>query len=162
MKKVFALLLAVAMVASLSVTALAADNTIHYNSAQTSQTSGLAVSYNVYPNFSVTIPASVTLGGTVTVSTDKVVVEYGRAVNVKLTGTSETDNAFKLRTQEGAVIDYTVKKGNQQIQVGDTVLSVKPESSETSAQLSFVAPDSITYAGNYTGTVTFTIVVENN
>ena len=158
MKKIFALILAVVLIASLSATVFAADNTINYSSS--SQTSGVDVSYDVQPNFTVTIPGSVSLGGTVTVSTDKVVVEYGKTVNVKLTGTSDTGNAFKLKTPEGAEITYTVMNGDDVVNVGTTVLSVTPESDITSTQLRFIAPTSITYAGKYTGTVTFTIVVE--
>ena len=158
MKKLFTLLLVIVMMASLSVTVFAADNTINYSAS--SQTSGLEVSYNVQPNFTVTIPSSVSLGEYVTVSTDKVVVEYGKAVKVNLTGTSEDDDTFKVRTAEGAVLSYSVKKGNEEVNINDTVLTVTPTSNDTDVELTFVAPDNITYAGTYTGTVTFTIVVE--
>ena len=160
MKKIFALFLVIILMASVSVTAFAADNTVNYNGNQNPQTSGLNVTYNVQPNFTVTIPENVTLGSNVTVSTDKVVVEYGKAVKVKLTGTGEDDNTFKLKTEEGAVLEYTVKMGDRVVNVGDTVLTVAPDSTATSAQLSFVMPTNVTYAGNYTGTVTFSIVVE--
>ena len=160
MKKLLALILAVALMATMSVTALAADNTVNYNGSENPQTSGLNVTYNVTPTFSVTIPASVALDNSVTVSADDVVVEYGKVVNVKLTGTSEDDNTFKLRTDEGAVLSYAVKKGETVVNVGDTVLSVTPTSEETSAELTFVEPASYTYAGLYKGTVTFTIAVE--
>lgn len=160
MKKIFTLFLVVILMVSLSVTALAADNTVNYDSNQTTQTSGLNVTYNVQPNFTVTIPANVTLGDNVTVSSDKVVVEYGKAVKVKLTGTGEADNTFKLKTAEGAVLEYTVKMGDTVVNVGDTVLTVAPDSTATSAQLSFVMPTNVTYAGNYTGTIRFSIVVE--
>lgn len=160
MKRIINLLVVIAVIGSLSVTALAANNQFNYNSSQTTQSSGLDVSYNVAPNFTVTIPASVSLGEEVTVATDQVVVAYGKAVKVKLSGTSENDNSFKLRTAEGAELVYTVKKGSEVVCVSDTILSVEPESEEIAAVLSFVAPSSITYAGNYTGTVTFSIVVE--
>ena len=160
MRKIFTLFLVVILMVSLSVTALAADNTVNYDSNQTTQTSGLNVTYNVQPNFTVTIPANVTLGDNVTVSSDKVVVEYGKAVKVKLTGTGETDNTFKLKTAEGAVLEYAVKMGDTVVNVGDTVLTVAPDSTATSAQLSFVMPTNVTYAGNYTGTIRFSIVVE--
>ena len=160
MKKLLALLLAIAMMATMSVTVFAADNTVNYNGSENSQTSGLNVTYNVAPTFSVTIPSNVTLGNSVTVSAADVVVEYGEAVNVMLSGTSETDNSFMLRTEQGAELSYTVKKGEAAVNVGDTVLSVIPGSDETSAELTFVEPASYTYAGLYKGTVTFTIVVE--
>ena len=160
MKKLLALILAVALMATMSVTAFAADNTVNYNGSERPQTSGLNVTYNVTPTFSVTIPASVALDSSVTVSAADVIVEYGKAVNVKLSGTSENDNTFKLRTDEGAVLSYTVKKGEAAVNVGDTILSVVPGSDKTSAELTFVEPASYTYAGLYKGTVTFTIAVE--
>ena len=160
MKKLLALLLAIAMMATMSVTVFAADNTVNYNGSETPQTSGLIVTYNVTPTFSVTIPANVALGNSVTVSAANVVVEYGKAVNVKLSGTSETDNSFILRTDQGAELSYTIKKGEAVVNVGDTILSVIPGSDETSTDLTFVEPASYTYAGLYKGTITFTIAVE--
>lgn len=160
MKKIFILLLVIVMAVSLSVTAFAEDNTISYDESKESQTSGLSVTYNVAPTFTVVIPASVTLGNSVTVSAEDVVVEYGNAVTVTLSGTSESDNSFKLRTDEGAVISYAVTKGGVDVTVGDTVLSAIPTSAETSAELTFTEPASYTYAGIYKGTVTFTIAVE--
>ena len=160
MRKLLALILAVAMIATLSVTAFAADNTVNYDESNSSQTSGMDVFYTVAPTYSVTIPADVTLNNNVTIYASDVVVEYGKAVNVKLTGTSEADDAFKLRSQEGAVLSYTVKNGDADVLVGDTILSVTPISNETSVSLTFVEPENYTYAGVYEGTVTFTIVVE--
>ena len=46
------------------------------------------------------------------------------------------------------------------VNVGDTILAVDPTSGETATDLIFVAPASHTYAGRYTGSVTFTVVVE--
>jgi hypothetical protein len=160
MKKLFAMLLAITVMATMSVTAFATDNTVNYNGGENPQTSGMNVTYNVSPTFSVTIPANVALGNSVTVSAADVVVEYGKAVNVKLSGTSETDNSFVLRTEQGAELSYTVKKGEAAVRVGDTILSVIPGSDETTAELTFLEPASYTYAGNYTGSVTFTIAVE--
>ena len=160
MKKLVILLLAFIMAASLSVAAFAADNTISYDESKDSQTSGLSVTYDVTPTFTVTIPASVALGNDVTVSTEDVIVEYGKAVNVKLSATSENDDTFKLRTDEGAVISYGVMQNGSEVAVGDTILSVTPTSDETSAELTFVEPASYIYAGLYKGTITFTIAVE--
>ena len=82
MKRLAVLLLALVMAASLSVAAFAADNTVSYDANnEEGQTSGLSVTYNVEPTFTVTIPASVALGNDVTVSTEDVIVEYGKAVN---------------------------------------------------------------------------------
>ena len=160
MKKLLSLILAFVMIATLSVPVFAADNIVNYDEGKNSQSSGVDVTYTVAPTFSVTIPASVTLNNDVTISASDVVVEYGKAVNVKIAGTSEEDDTFKLRTKEGAVITYTVKNGDAEVFVGDTVLSVTPISNETSVKLTFVEPENYIYAGVYEGTVTFTIVVE--
>ena len=160
MKKWILFLLAIALMAALAAPVFAVDNVINYNGSDDPQTSGVAVSYNVAPTFTVTIPANVVLDNKVTISTSNVVVWYGKAVKVKLSGTSESDSTFKLRTDEGAVLDYTVQKGDTPVSVGDTVLSVDPTSTETSVELTFVKPETYTYAGLYKGTVTFSIVVE--
>ena len=123
----------------------------------------ITVSYNVAPTYTVTIPASVTLGDTVTVSAENVVVEKGKQVEVKLSGTSGTDNAFMLKTAEGAEILYGVTNSENAVNVGDVVLTVNPDDGASgSAALRFVAPSKLTYAGTYTGTVTFTVSVEDN
>ena len=160
MKKWISFTLAVALMAILTVPAFAEDNVVSYNGTNNAQTSGVTVSYNVAPTFAVTVPANVSLDNTVTISASDVVVQYGKTVTVKISGTGEAGGAFKLRTAEGAVVDYTVLKGNTPVGVGDTVLTVDPTSTETSVELTFVKPESYVYAGLYEGTVTFTIEVE--
>ncbi len=118
---------------------------------------GMSVSYSVAPTYTVTIPASVTLGETVEIKAENVVVEKGKQVEVKLSG-----DAFKLTSGENAEINYTVTKDGTAVGVSDTVLTVNPDdSSSGSVMLNFIAPSDFTYAGIYTGTVTFTVSVEN-
>ena len=123
------------------------------------------VTYTVSPSYTVTIPEKVTLGQTATISVEDVRVAKGSQVEVALTGTSGAGNAFTLESEEGAAINYTVQNASQQaVAINDTVLAVTPESSSSGeATLSFVAPAStdITYAGTYTGTVTFTVSVKD-
>lgn len=125
----------------------------------------VTVEYVAAPTYTVTIPATVELGQTATISAEDVIVEKGKQVVVKLSGTGESDNAFKLRTRQGAAVTYTVKNGGQAVAVGDTVLTVDPGTAHSgSTALSFVAPadESILYAGQYFGTVTFTVSVETD
>lgn len=158
MKKILACVLALVMVLSLSATAFAAE----IDEGSTDPTGSTSVSYTVNPTYTVTIPASVTLGDTVTVSASDVVVPKGKQVVVKLTGTSETDSTFKLRTVEGAELTYTVKNDSTDVAIGTTILAVNPtDTTNGSTTLTFVAPTSITYAGSYSGTVTFTVSVED-
>lgn len=130
---------------------------VNYDSTQ--------VSYQVSPTYSVTIPPSVTLGQTATISAKDVRVEKGKQVEVALTGTSDTDNAFTLTTAEGAKITYMVQNAAQQgVALNDTVLAVNPTNASSGrAVLSFIAPSAteITYAGTYTGFITFTVSVKD-
>lgn len=128
----------------------------------TTQERSAQVQYSVAPTYTVTIPETVALGETVTLSAEDVIVEKGRQVEVALSATSGTDNAFQVKTPEGAELSYTVKNGETEVAVGDTVLTVDPEtSSQGSVTLSFTVPSNIIYAGEYSGTVIFTVSVQD-
>ncbi|MDD6488722.1 MAG: hypothetical protein PUG48_02760 [Clostridia bacterium] len=159
MKKIITLALVSAMALSVSATVFATNIT-----PQTSDWCNTNITYSVAPTYTVTIPDTVTLGTSADVSANNVVVAKGSKVVVKLTGTSGTNNAFTVKNTEGEELAYTVKNGTNNVNVGDTVLTVNPESATTgSATLDFNAPDanSIKYSGTYSGTVTFTVSIEN-
>ena len=156
MKKLFALLLAITMMATLSVTAFAAD----YDTAGDKD---MTVTYSVDPAYTVTIPTDVTIdGNAATIKAENVVVPKGKQVEVALTNA----NGFTVATPQGASLTYTVKNGETTVNEGDTVLTVNPDGGKTGeTTLKFVAPETAQFAGDYTGTVTFTIAVnpaENN
>lgn len=158
MKKFFAILLAALMVATMSVTAFAAE----ISPDSDPKTGDTSVSYSVAPTYTVTIPATVTLGETATISAENVRVNKGYEVNVKLTSTSAAEGAFVVKSDEGAELLYTVQNAGTDVKVGNTVLTVNPENGASgSTTLSFIAPTDITYAGTYTGTVTFTVSVDS-
>ena len=116
------------------------------------------VTYEVAPTYTVTIPATVTLGETAKIEVENVVVEKGKQVEVALTEA----NDFKVATTEGAELTYTVKNGETEVAEGETVLAVNPKDGKTGeTTLSFVAPTEIQYAGTYTGSATFTIAVKD-
>ena len=123
----------------------------------------LAVEYICTPSYTVTIPKSVTLGQTATVSAENIVVEKGRQVQVTLTGTGSANNAFTLKNNKGSEIAYTItSESNRQIGIHDPVLTVDPaNASSGKAVLFFNASGTATFAGDYTGTITFTVSVEN-
>ena len=160
MKKLLAIALALVMVLSLSVTAFAADTSINQDTDPKTGTTN--VTYTVNPTYTVTIPATVTLGGAaVEVKAENVVVDKGKQVVVKLTGTSDSGNAFKVTTTEGAELTYTVKKDGSAVALNDAVLTVNPTSGASgSVNLSFALAGTITYAGEYSGTVTLNVSVE--
>lgn len=157
MKKILSFTLALVMMLSATVTAFAADTTITMDSE--SNSADTSITYNVAPAYTVTIPATVTLGDTATVKVENTMLKLGDEVNVKLTGTSEADDTFKVTTAQGAELAYTVKDGNTVINVGDTVISCASQVSDQ-VDLLFTAPTSVQFAGDYSGTVTFTVSVE--
>ena len=117
------------------------------------------VTYEVAPTFTVTIPATVALGSTATISAENVVVAKGEQVEVTLTNA----NGFKVATPQGAELGYTVKNGETTVNEGDTVLTVNPTSGKTgSASLTFSATEEVKFAGDYTATLVFTIAVRDD
>ena len=153
MKKLFAILLAVALVATMSVTAFAADY-------DTAGDKGMTVTYSVDPAYTVTIPTDVTIdGNSTTISAGGVVVEKGQYVSVTLA----ENNDFTVKTAEGAELAYTVTKGDQLVSAGGEILAVNPADGKTgTATITFDIDEStIQYAGTYTGTATFTIAVKD-
>lgn len=122
----------------------------------------VTVEYTVDPTYTVTIPATVALGETATIKAENVVVAKGKQVEVALTNA----NGFTVATPQGAELGYTVKNGETIVNEGDTVLTVNPEGGKTGeTTLTFTTPETVKFAGDYTGTVTFTIAVnpaENN
>ena len=145
-------------------------NTLQDYSIQTDSTLRLVipskrsvtVEYNVDPTYTVTIPATVALGEIATIKAENVVVPKGKQVEVTLTNA----NGFKVKTEQGAELGYTVTIDGDAVAENDAVLSVNPDGGKTGeTTLKFVAPETAQFAGDYTGSVTFTIAVstaENN
>ena len=155
MKKLLALLLAIALMATLSVTAFAAE----YDSTGDK---GMNVTYSVNQGYTVTIPETVTIGAdgtSATVSAEGVVVNKGQYVSVTLAA----DNNFTVKTAEGAELTYTVTKDGQPVAAGGEILAVNPADGKTgSASVTFdIDEAAIQYAGTYTGSATFTIAVKD-
>ena len=153
MKKLFALILAVAMLATMSITALAVDYT-------TEGDKDMTVTYSVAPTYTVTIPTDVTINGaSTTISAENVVVEKGKYVSVSL----DVDNDFTVATAQGATLCYTVTANDVAIDAGDEILAINPASASSGAvTVTFAIDESaIQYAGTYTGTATFTVAVKD-
>ena len=155
MKKLFALLLAITMMATLSVTAFAANYDTEGNK-------GMNVTYSVNPGYTVTIPETVNIGaeGTEkTVSAEGVVVKKGQYVSVTLAA----DNNFTVKTTEGATLAYTVTANGEKVAAGGEILAVNPADGKAgTATITFdIDETKIQYAGTYTGSATFTIAVKD-
>ena len=177
MKKFIAISLVSALTLAASATVFVANTP--QNVEITPETSGsgtMNIVYSIAPTYTVTIPDRITLDtatSTATpavneleVSASNVVISKGKQVVVRLADTTKTSDGtskpFAVKTAEVAEITYTVKNGETDVKVGDTVLTVNPETvSSGSTTLKFIAPDDVTYAGTYSGTVTFTVLLEN-
>ena len=115
------------------------DSTLHLILREREDEETLTITYVSAPSYTVTIPPMVELGKSMTVSAEDVRVKKG---------------------QQGALISYTVQNNGSPVRINDTVLTVNPETASSGqVSLSFLEPEDqdITYAGNYTGTVTFTV-----
>ena len=121
MKKLLTIMLALVMVLSLSVTALAAGNSIDQGS--TNKTGNTTVTFNVDPTYTVTIPATVelekktaadetvTYEKDLTVSAENVRLLEGKQIQVTLT----SDFTLTNDTQNGGAatnLSYTVTVGD--------------------------------------------------
>ena len=109
----------------------------------------------------ITIPSTVTLGGSIKIEVSDVVLGDYKSVNVDLFKASGTGNTLALSC-DGKEITYAIKKDDattgEPVNVRDTVLSATENSSVT---LYFTEPTKAPeYAGDYTGTVTFKFSME--
>ncbi|MDD6447100.1 MAG: GLUG motif-containing protein [Ruminococcus sp.] len=118
---------------------------------------------DIIQSYTVTIPETVTLGETATIKAENVVLEEDKQLEVALTGTSESDSKFKVKSAEGAELEYTIKnEKNKEINVSDTVLIANPTNGKTSeTTLTFSAPTESKFSGEYKGTVTFTVAIKD-
>jgi len=153
-KSVFAAALAVVM-ASASVTAFATENPNHQLTG--TGTANTAVTYEVDPGYTVTIPKSITLGETLEVKAENVTLYDYESLVVSISATSEEDNSFKLRNGLRA-LTYTITKGEDVVDLDSALLTVGGNASSGTAELKFNEPETApTVAGTYSGTVTFNV-----
>ena len=155
MKKLFALILAVCLLATMSVTAFAANTT--GGSTQ--------VSFNVDPTYTVTIPATVELNkvednGVVTYENDYTLtasagVRLKKGEYIEVTVASD----FEMTTTEGATLAYSITAGGNTVATGGVVATFGTDKNAQSTTIHIAANDP-DYAGEYKDTVTFTVAVK--
>ena len=163
MKKLFALILTVAMLATMSVTAFAAEIGPGANASQGST----EVSFNVDPTYTVTIPATVELqkvedNGTVTYENDYTIganagVRLKKNEYIEVTVASD----FEMTTTEGATLAYTITAEDAAVATGGVVAEFATDKAEQIATIHIAANDP-DYAGEYKDTVVFTLTVKTN
>lgn len=113
--------------------------------------------------YTVTIPATAQLGGKpATISATGVTLPNDKQLNVKVAD----DSAFTVSLYDGTnVVDtqtYTVTKEDKtEVTRGSTVLTAEDGDTDKQTSLTFNTPATTTYSGEYKGTVTFTVSVDN-
>ena len=155
MKKIFALILTVCLLASMSVTAFAANT----------EGGSTEVSFNVDPTYTITIPATVELerqedNGIVTYENDYTIganagVRLKKGEYIEVTVASD----FKMTTTEGATLDYTITAENAAVATGGVVAEFETDKAAQSTTIHIAANDP-DYAGEYEDTVIFTVAVK--
>ena len=157
MKKAFALILIVCLLATMSVTAFAANTT----------GGSTEVSFKVDPTYTVTIPATVELNkvednGTVTYENDYTLtaqagVRLKKGENIEVTVASD----FEMTTTEGATLAYTITAEDAAVANNGVVAKFATDKAEQTATIHIAANDP-DFAGEYKDTVTFTLTVKTN
>lgn len=152
MKKILAALLSISMVASVSVTAFAAEITQDSDP----KTATAEITTSIAPTYTVTIPADVTVEfnaettdfGEIKVTSAQ--IDPDKCIKVALTYDGELNNAV----DETKVIPYTVTAGNTAF-TSETYLAT---GDSTELTINITQDDwNKAYAGNYSDTVTFEV-----
>ena len=113
--------------------------------------------FDVEPTYTVTVPAGISLGETAVITAQDLSLQEGESVRVWLTGTGETDNAFRLHSDDNE-ITYSITQDGEQVGIGSQILSAKSGDDTQTANLMFSLPnEEKPYPGIYQGTVQFTI-----
>ena len=157
MKKLFTFILTVCLLATMSVTALAANT----------EGGSTELSFNVDPTYTITIPATVELNkvednGTVTYENDYTLganagVRLKKGEYIEVTVASD----FEMTTTEGATLEYTITAENAAVANNGVVAEFATDKAEQTATIHIAANDP-DFAGEYKDTVTFTLAVKTN
>ena len=156
MKKLFALILVVVMIATMSTTAFAANTT----------GGSTEVKFNVDPTYTITIPATVELqkvedNGTVTYENDYTIeavagVRLLKNEYIEVTVASD----FEMTTEQGAALDYTITAEGAAVANNGVVATFGTDKNAQSTTIHIAANDPY-FAGEYKDTVTFTVAVKD-
>ncbi len=103
-----------------------------------------------YPTYSIDIPSSISFNKDLEV---RVSIDSGSKLSVKLS----SDNNFTLINEDDVSISYLIKQDDRALSISDTILELNGGSASTF--LSFELIDSLKYSGTYTGTVMFTVYI---
>lgn len=162
MKKLASFVLALAMAAVCAAPAMA--NTQITES--TSNSCDTTVTFRIDPAYTVTIPSEVTLdkkqaGKTVTYEKDLKLTASNVRLNQgkKLQVTIATGSVLQL-SADNATLNYTITVGSTEVSANSVVATFTTQAPEQTATLHIKANDP-PFAGEYKGTLKFTIAVVN-
>jgi hypothetical protein len=146
------------------INAFATENTKTIDANTSSNSTD--VKYSVDPSYTVVIPASITLSDTAatsaSISVDETAKPFklakGQKLSVKIA--NEDTNDFKVTNADDS-LDYTVTAGSETLAKGSTAAEFSNDD-KTDKTLTFSKMDAseAKYAGDYKGTLTFGISVE--
>ena len=119
----------------------------------------MEVTYTAPSSYTVSIPASITVGENAKVAASNVVLHEGETLLVSVSSEQYSDS-WQLKNGDNS-IPYTIKNGERSIVNGGTVLNAK--SSETPSVILATAlaeqSEPLSYAGAYTDTLVFSVDV---
>ena len=158
MKKLFALILAVALMATMSVTAFATDVTTDGGTGVTN------IYFGVDPTYTVTIPAKVELqkidtDGAITYENDyTITAEAGVRLlkNEYIEVTVASD--YVMETPQRATLAYTITKDAAALV--DSIVAEFDTDKAAQTSVIHIAANDPDFAGDYSDTVTFTVAVK--
>lgn len=163
MKKLASFVLALAMAAVCAAPAMAAGNQI---TESTSNSCDTKVTFTIAPAYTVTIPSEVTLekkeGETVTYEKDLELKASNVRLNQgkKLQVTIPTGSVLQL-SAGNATLNYTITNDNGiNVGAGSVAATFTTQATDQTATLHIKANDP-PFAGDYSGTLKFTIAVVN-
>lgn len=163
MKKTLSMALALTLALSLAVPAFATDITVDGGVGET------VVTYGTSQGFTVTIPADFTIDSatqkaSADVEAENVLIPYGKTLNVRISGDDYVDSWELIDTAEASnQLTYNIgtTEGGDDIVNNSVVLSVASgNTSGATETLYFEVIDTLTKAGTYTDTLTFTVSVD--
>ena len=170
MKRFAAFFLAIILLLSISLPALAADGymeIVHHESDRVTST----LTYGIDEKFVVTIPSKVTMSETqavsVEVGVEEVYLPRAKALNIYLSSEdnySDEDNTWYLvlKNYPDFKISYDISIGETKLQNRGRVISCPGGTASADATLTFESTGSPTQSGNYMDILTFTASIENN
>ena len=151
MKKLFALILTVCLLATMSVTAFAANTT----------GGSTTITIDIAPTYTVTIPADVNVQFNATetaigaIEVEAAKIHPDKCIKVELTSDGKLENSIDATK----VIPYAIKDSTGAAFTSATYLT---EGDKTELSIHITANDwNAAYAGDYSDTVTFTVSYED-